>query len=178
MKDKILVLAYMGTGKTELAKKYNNIIDLDFQDYKYIYDKSIRDLPLEKRKGTVALRTENIEYPSNFINVIIEELEKGKIVLSPFIDHVFNAINSNNFKTKIKDTRIILVFPMKDNFQEYVERFKERGNNEEFVLRRRKEFDLLVSMFNNESNNDYEKIIIKPKQFLSEALTEYGINLK
>ena len=178
MKDKILVLAYMGTGKTELAKKYNNIIDLDFQDYKYIYDKSIRDLPLEKRKGSVSLRTENIEYPSNFINVIIEELEKGKIVLCPFIDHVFNAIDSNNFKTKIEDTRIILVFPMKDNFQEYVERFKKRGNNEEFVLRRRKEFDLLVTMFNNASNNDYEKIIIKPKQFLSEALTEYGINLK
>lgn len=178
MKDKILVLAYMGTGKTELAKNHNNIIDLDFQDYKYIYDESIRDLPLEKRKGSVSLRTENPEYPNNFINAIVKELEKEKIVLSPFIDHVFNAIDSNEFKTKIKNIRIILVFPMPDNFEEYIERFKKRGNSEEFLLRRKKEFNLLVDMFNNASNEDYEKIIVKPKQFLSEALTEYGINLK
>ena len=46
MKNKILILAYMGTGKTELERRYNNVIDLDFQDYKYIYDESIRNLPV------------------------------------------------------------------------------------------------------------------------------------
>lgn len=51
MKNKLLILAYMGTGKTELEYRYNNVVDLDFQDYKYIYDESIRDLPLEQRKG-------------------------------------------------------------------------------------------------------------------------------
>ena len=46
MKSKLLVLAYMGTGKTELEKHYDNVIDLDFQDYKYIYDESIQHLQL------------------------------------------------------------------------------------------------------------------------------------
>lgn len=169
----------MGTGKTELANRYNNVIDLDFQDYKYIYDESIRDLPLEKRKGSVSLRTENPNYPNNFKKAILEELDKERIVVSPFIEHVFSAIDSSNdFKEKIKDTKVILVFPQSDNFEEYVERFKSRGNSEEFILRREKEFASLVDLFNNASNDEYEKIIIKPRQFLLEALIEYGINLK
>lgn len=178
MKNKILILAYMGTGKTELERRYNNVIDLDFQDYKYIYDESIRNLPLEQRKGSASLRTENPEYPNNFITAIISELKLNKIVVSPFIEHVFKAIDSQEFKENIKDTRIILVFPQSNNFGEYVDRFKKRGNNEEFILRRKKEFTSLVELFNNASNNKYEKIIIRPKQFLSQALIEYGVNLK
>ena len=45
--EKILIMAYMGTGKTELEKGYENVVDFDFQDYKYIYDEKIRHLPLE-----------------------------------------------------------------------------------------------------------------------------------
>ena len=99
-------------------------------------------------------------------------------MVSPFIEHVFKAIDSQEFKENIKDTRIILVFPQSNNFGEYVDRFKKRGNNEEFILRRKKEFTSLVELFNNASNNKYEKIIIRPKQFLSQALIEYGVNLK
>lgn len=174
MKNKLLILAYMGTGKTELECRYNNVIDLDFQDYKYIYDESIRNLPLEQRKGNTSLRTENTQYPNNFINAIITELKSDKIVVSPFIEHVFKAIDSQ----VLKDTRIILVFPQSNNFDEYVNRFKRRGNSEEFILRRKKEFASLIELFNNASNDKYEKIIIEPKQFLSEALIEYGVNLK
>lgn len=178
MKNKLLILAYMGTGKTELGYRYNNVIDLDFQDYKYIYDESIKNLPLEQRKGSTSLRTENQEYPNNFINAVLTELETNKIVVSPFIEHVFKAIDSEKFKRNAKDIRIILVFPMSNNFDEYVDRFKKRGNSEEFILRRKKEFKSLIELFDKASNDDYEKIIIKQKQFLSEALIEYGINLE
>lgn len=177
-KNRLLILAYMGTGKTELEHQYKNVIDLDFQDYKYIYDKSIRHLPLEQRKGQTSLRTENPNYPNNFINAVLTEFEQGKIVVSPFIEHVFQAIDSDAFKRNAKDTRIILAFPMSDNFEEYVERFRKRGNGEEFIARRRKEFASLVELFNNASNEDYEKIVIKKNQYLSEALIEYGINIE
>lgn len=176
--NKLLILAYMGTGKTELEYRYKNVIDLDFQDYKYIYDETIRYLPLEQRKGQTSLRTENPEYPSNFINAVLAELESGKIVVSPFIEHVFNAIDSEAFKKQAQDTKIILVFPKSDNFEEYVDRFRKRGNGEEFILRRKKEFTSLVDLFNKASNEDYNKIIVKPSQYLSEALIEYGINLE
>lgn len=178
MKDKLLILAYMGTGKTQLEKHYKNVVDLDFQDYKYIYDESIRHLPLEQRKGQTSLRTENPDYPNNFITTIFAESEKGKIVVSPFIEHVFKAIDSDDFKTKAKDITKILVFPTADNFGEYVERFKSRGNNDEFIARREKEFPSLMELFDKASNQHYEKITIRPKQYLSDVLIEYGVDLK
>lgn len=178
MENKLLVLAYMGTGKTELEKHYDNVIDLDFQDYKYIYDEAVRHLPLEQRKGQPSLRTENPNYPNNFITDALKELETGKVVVSPFIEHVFKAIDSDKFKRNATNTRVILVFPTSDNFEEYVDRFRKRGNSEEFILRRRREFPSLVNLFNNAPSDKYEKITIKPGQFLSEVLIEYGINLK
>lgn len=174
--EKILIMAYMGTGKTELENRYDNVIDFDFQDYKYIYDESIRHLPLEQRKGSVNLRTENSNYPNNFLNHAIKLLNDGKIVVSPFIDHVFKAYDSFDFKSKVNDVRIILVCPMRHNFNEYVERFKNRGNSDEFIARREKEFPSLVDLF--EQADNYERIIIKKGQFLAEALEEYGIELK
>ena len=124
------------------------------------------------------MRVENPEYPNNFINAVLNELEKDKIVVSPFIEHVFKAIDSDNFKNNLKNTKVILVFPMSNNFDEYADRFKKRGNNEEFILRRKKEFTSLIELFEKATTDKYEKIIIKPKQYLSEALIEYGVDLK
>ena len=173
--EKLLIMAYMGTGKTELENKYDNVIDFDFQDYKYIYDESIRHLPLEQRKGSTNLRTENPSYPKNFLTDAVQLLNEGKIVVSPFIDHVFRAYDSSDIKFQIENLRIILVCPTRDNFDEYVERFKQRGNSDEFIARREKEFSSLVDLF--EQANNYERIIMKPGQYLSEALEENGIGL-
>ncbi len=174
--EKLLILAYMGTGKTELESKYENVVDFDFQDYKYIYDESIRHLPLEERKGSVNLRTENPNYPQNFLNDALKLLNEGKIVVSPFINHTFVSYDSKEFKEQASDVRIILVCPERDNFKEYVERFKQRGNSEEFIERRRKEFPTLIDIF--EQTENYEKIVMEKGEFLSEALNRNGIILK
>ena len=173
--EKLLIMAYMGTGKTELENRYDNVIDFDFQDYKYIYDESIRHLPLEQRKGSTNLRTENPNYPENFLTDAIKLLNEGKIVVSPFIDHVFKAYDGSNIASQVENLRTILVCPTRDNFDEYVERFKKRGNSDEFIARREKEFSSLVDLFEQVSN--YERIIMKPGQYLSEALEENGISL-
>jgi len=88
---------------------------------------------------------------------------------------VFSAYDSSNIKSQIENLRIILVCPTRDNFEEYVQRFKQRGNSDEFIARREKEFSNLVDLFEHADN--YEKIIMRPGQYLSEALEEYGINL-
>lgn len=174
--EKILIMAYMGTGKTELESRYGNVVDFDFQDYKYIYDESIRHLPIEQRKGSTNLRTENKKYPKNFQEDAIKLLNEGKIVVSPFIEHTFRAYDSKEFKEKIKDVRVILVCPERDNFKEYVERFKARGNSDAFIERRRKEFGTLMDIFDEASS--YEKIVVKPGRYLSDTLLEYGLPLK
>lgn len=173
--ERLLILAYMGTGKTELENRYDNVIDFDFQDYKYIYDESIRHLPLGQRKGSTNLRTENPNYPKNFLTDAIKLLNEGKIVVSPFIDHVFKAYDGSNIESQVEGLRTILVCPTRDNFDEYVHRSKQRGNSDEFIARREKEFSSLVDLFEQASN--YERIIMKPGQYLSEALEENGISL-
>lgn len=173
--QKLIIMAYMGTGKTELENRYDNVVDFDFQDYKYIYDESIRHLPLEQRKGSTSLRTENPNYPENFLKDALKLLDEGKIVVSPFIKHVFEAYDSEEFKKQAKDVRIILVCPERNNFLEYVERFKQRGNSAEFISRREKEFSSLVDLF--EQATDYERVTIKKGEYLSSALKEYGIDL-
>lgn len=173
--EKILIMAYMGTGKTELENKYDNVIDFDFQDYKYIYDESIRHLPLEQRKGSTNLRTENPNYPKNFLDDAVRLLNEEKIVVSPFIDHVFKAYDSSDIKLQVKNLRIILVCPTRDNFEEYVQRFKNRGNSDEFIARREKEFPSLINLY--EQANQYERITMRQKEFLSEALIRSGIDL-
>ncbi len=173
--ERLLIMAYMGTGKTELENRYDNVIDFDFQDYKYIYDESIRHLPLEQRKGSTNLRTENPNYPESFIADAIKLLNEGKIVVSPFIDHVFKAYDGSNIASQVDNLRTILICPTRNNFNEYVERFKKRGNSDEFISRREKEFSSLVDLF--EQANNYERIIMKPGQYLSEALEENGISL-
>lgn len=171
--DKILILAYMGTGKTEVSKKYNDVVDFDFQDYKYIYDKSIAHLPLEQRKGNVSLRTENPNYPNNFLNDAIKLLNSNKIVISPFIEHVFNAYDSEFFKSKIHNVRTILIFPERNNFEEYEIRFKKRGNGEEFIQRRRIEFDSLANLF--EQAKGYEKVVVNKGEYLEDILKSKNI---
>ncbi len=173
--EKLLIMAYMGTGKTELEKQYENVVDFDFQDYKYIYDASIRHLPLELRKGSTDLRTENSFYPQNFLKDAVLLLNEGKIVVSPFIDHVFHAYDSFRIQDKVENLRVLLVAPRRDNFLEYVERFKSRGNSDAFILRREKEFSSLIDLF--EQAEGYEKVVMKPGQYLNEAIEEYGISL-
>lgn len=77
---------------------------------------------------------------------------------------------------QVLNQELMIVCPTSDNFAEYVERFKQRGNSDEFIARREKEFSDLVNLFENATN--YEKIVMKPRQFLLEDLEEYGINLK
>ena len=50
MKQKILVLAYPGSGKTFPAENFENVSDLEFQHYRWDYGEH-KNLPLEKLKG-------------------------------------------------------------------------------------------------------------------------------
>ena len=168
----------MGTGKSQLvaelakeSKSHREVVDHDFQPYCYIYDKSLDHLSLEQKKGFASLRTQNPAYPANFTAAALEHLNAGRIVLSPFIEHVFDAYNAPYFKNQTKDVRKIIVMPHKDNFAEYEQRYLDRKNNAEFIERRRAEFPRMVELFETAAD-DYEKIIPAPNQVLAEILRD------
>lgn len=171
--QKLVIIAYMGTGKTWLADKYDSIVDFDHQDYRYIYDESIKNLPLEQRKGNDKLRTLNPLYPKNFINEALKLLNEGKILVSPFIDHVYEAYKSTEFQSSALDVKVVLVCPRRIDFEEYRHRFAKRGNSPEFISKREREFSDLVDIFENEQK--FDKILISKGQFLEDVLKEEKI---
>jgi hypothetical protein len=167
--EKILVLAYPGTGKTYLAEHYANVIDFEQQHYVSLYDEDVRDLPLEQIKGMTNKRIPNPAWPANYITAIKAELEKNLLVITTFIPSTYEALRSEIFA----DTKIILAIFNPNNFEELVNRFKVRGNAPEFIDRRRADFPKVVELFNNDK--EAFKIIIET--YLDEALKENGISL-
>ena len=173
--EKILVLAYPGSGKTELERQYEDVVDFEHQDFRYVYDESIRHLPLELRKGSADLRKDKPEWPENFLTNALSEKKKKKIVVSPFVRTVYEAYNSDYFKDKAKDVKTILVCPRLDQFEDYIERFKKRGNSDNFIARRKSEIAAVIEIFENAEN--CQKIVLESGQYLAESLKKYGIKL-
>ena len=108
MEQKILVLAYPGSGKTFLADNYENVSDFEFQHYRYDYG-SHKHLPLEQLKGRTEIRTNNTEWPQNFFNALDEELQKGRIVLVPFATSLLKRLD---YLEKSSDVRIIFAIQL------------------------------------------------------------------
>ena len=174
-KEKILVLAYVGTGKTEMTKRYQGIFNPSSDDYRYTFDK---DIPIEQRKSDPN-RIENPDFPGNFIKVISEGLENNNIVLLALTQKLFPLYESKEFKDQIREARIILACPSKESFGEYEKLYRARGNSETFIENRRKEFPFIMDIFENAQG--YEKVVVQRSglhKYLGGALIKHGIQLQ
>lgn len=115
----IFIFSFTATGKTAVAQKYRNVIDLESTYYKYT-DNNIEN---EGLKSTV--RNLNKEWPNNYF----EALEKAKdeydyILIADEICNEFLIKNKYDYW---------YVYPKKELKQEYLDRCKKRGNNEKFI---------------------------------------------
>lgn len=173
MDERILILVYPGLGKTYTAEHFGNVSDFEQQHYMFIYDDDIKDLPLEQIKSDASRRKPNPDWPNNFVEAIDRELGRSEIVITTFIPKVYDALVNN---AKYENTRIVLVVFDEDNFNELADRFRARGNTEEFVERRRLDFPRVIEQFNDAQN--VEKIIINGGGYLSDALIAHGVNLR
>ena len=174
MKEKILIVAIAGAGKTFLAENYKNVVDFEYLYHLWDYDESIKDLPIDMHKGNPN-RTPNPDYPWNFIVDIKHELEKDKIVVIPGMPNGIYAVmvGKDYFD---KDTRIIFAMPSEDDFESLAERYRKRGNPESFVELVRVNFAKAHELAKNFKGAEY--LIIPPKKYLADALIEYGIKLE
>ena len=167
-KEKVLVLAYPGTGKTFLADNYENVSDFEFQHYRYDYG-IYKHLPLEQIKGNTDKRTNNPEWPNNFFEALTNELEKGRIVLVPFATSLLEVLD---YLEEAKNVRVIFAIQDKNSFEQLAEKFRQRGNAEEFIERRRADFQKCHDII---EKSKFEKVIIEPSQYLYDALVAIGI---
>ena len=167
MKQKILVLAYPGSGKTYLSENFENVSDLEFQHYRWDYGEH-KNLPLEKLKGRKDLRTNNPDWPNNFFKLLDEELNKNNIVLVPMATSLFERLEYLNSQ----NVRIIFAIPTRECFKDIIQAYKNRGNDEKFIESRKSDFEKFYDLVNK---TKYEKIYIKKGEYLYEALQNKGI---
>lgn len=157
----ILIGGFKAIGKSTLAKKYSNVIDLESSNFEYLMDEEMKRIPVEQRKG-IKNRKRNPEWPLNYYSELISNLKKNHIVLFANKTEVVELLNENNIDYYI-------VWPEENMLDEIVERSRKRGNNEEFISK-------ITSVYYRDYPKENDNVIcLKKGQYLEDILIEKGI---
>jgi len=121
----ILIAGFAGVGKTTLAQKYKNVLDLESSFYTKDYS-GIANPDTEKLKGDPS-RKINPNFPTNYINAIRENQSK--------YDYLCIWANDTKAMPHYKEHAIeyIIVMPTKEALSEYKDIFVGRGNSEFWI---------------------------------------------
>jgi len=165
MKKGIIIAGFSGIGKTTLAKKYKNVIDLDSAEFVYD-DSNMLHVPFEKRKGEK--RKPNINWPNNYINAIKEAIHQYDLVLVWDREDIIEEYIKN-------DIDFILCYPTKEDLNEYIKRFRARGNTEKYIQMKLKQYDEKIKLF---TNLKIEKIILTNNETIEDYLKKNNFELK
>lgn len=118
-KTTFVISAFPGCGKSYCFNHYNGedlkILDSDSSQFSWIKD--------ENGNNT---KERNPEFPDNYIRHIKENIGKVDIIFVSSHKIVRDALLENNIRT-------ILIYPYKHCKDEWIERFRKRGNNEKFI---------------------------------------------
>ncbi len=156
----ILIGGFKAVGKTTLASKYKEVIDLESTGYEYIIDEELAKMSVEQRKG-LKNRQKNPEYPQNYCNAIIESLKKYKIVLFAPKLEVVDLLQKNHID-------YYMAWPMEDMLDEIIDRSIKRGNNEEFISKIKK-------VYYRDHPRENDKVLwIQKGQYLEDVLIDHG----
>jgi len=164
MKKSLILSGFAGIGKTTLQQKYPNIIDLESSDFKWIYsDQSLEETDKEKRKGTTQ-RTQNPLWPLNYVKAIVEASITHDIVLISQDLDMRNCLKENGIEYSV-------CFPTKDCKEEFIQRYRNRGNNEAFISLVNSNFETWIDALDKEQN----KILIQKGEYLEDTLLRYEL---
>lgn len=124
-----IISAFPGVGKTTLAQGRKSVLDLDSSPFSWLAaegSSSAAGSVTEEEKG-VPGRTRNPDFPQNYIKAIQEAIGRYEFILVSSHDVVRDALATNCLF-------YYLVYPAVDvPVEEYVKRYKYRGNNDSFI---------------------------------------------
>lgn len=164
-KKTIIISAWICAGKTYLTKNYSEITELPSGDYKYILtDEQKAVVNKESLKSTK--REINPEWPKNYYDAILREVEKNEhdiILIAPCMPF-----------QEMRDYGIdfTLAYPNPVCKEDYKDRARSRGANEEFVKRVADKIQPDYEEFLAQPN---EKITLEQGEYLEDALVRVGI---
>ena len=114
----IVISAFPACGKTYCFENYQDkftMLDSDSSEFSWVKD--------ENGKNT---KERNPDFPNNYIQHIKDNIGKVDIIFVSSHKIVRDALIENDIDT-------VLVYPSIDMRDEWIRRFKERGNNENFI---------------------------------------------
>lgn len=128
VKKPVIISAWICAGKTYLTKKYSNTIELPSGDYKYILTKEQKAV-VNKESLKSTKRLINPAWPKNYYDAILREAKNGAhdiVLIAPCMPFKEMRDYGINF---------MLAYPDPSCKDEYVERARSRGANEDFIKR-------------------------------------------
>lgn len=164
-KSPIIISAWICTGKTHLTKKYKNIIELPSGDYKYFLTEEQK--AVENKESLKSTKRElNPAWPTNYYEAILNEMKSRKydvILIAPCMP--FDEMRNYGID-------FLLAYPDPICKEEYKNRARNRGANEDFIMRVETKIQTDFEEFLKQPNN---KIILQPGEYLEDSLIRVGI---
>lgn len=148
-KNTKIISAFPGVGKSYIFNNYNDknnvALDSDSTDFSWLDDKKT---------------TRNPDFPNNYIQHIKENI--GKVDCIMISSH--KVVRDTLVENKVHFT---LVYPEKELKDEYLKRYKERGNDEKFIEMINKNWDNFINELDNQIG--CVKIKLKQGEYLSDV---------
>lgn len=155
--ETLIIAGFAGIGKTTLAKKYKNVIDIESTNFKW--DNSLyENLPTEARKGLK--RPQNKNWPINYIEEIKNQSKNYDILLVWIHPDTLDIYDRENIN-------YTLCFPTKESLPYYKARYENRGNNIDYINKVIGNYDIQFDEFNSRPN---KKIILNGNETLEDYL--------
>ena len=151
----IFVYAFSATGKSTVAKKYSNVIDMESTLYKYLGDFE------EKEYLKSTERKLNRKWPENYF----EELMRVK----DMYDYILISDEICDKFLQEKNFQYWWVYPQKELKEEYMERCRKRGNNNEFISWYSKRWNEWIDKCKNDKFAS-KHIELQSNQYLEDVL--------
>ena len=146
-----VISAFPGCGKSYCFKNYQDkftILDSDSSEFSWVKD--------ENGNNT---KERNPDFPNNYIKYIKDNIDKADIIFVSSHDVVRKALKDNEINT-------IIVYPSKDMKDEFISRYKQRGNDEGFINFISSNFDKFIDDIENENNGFLKNRLSKEEPYI------------
>ena len=160
-----ILAGFSGIGKTMLAQKYSNVVDLD--PFVYAYSDNLNGESIEKHKGETHIP--NPDWPQNYLDEIKRCTKIYDLVLVWDRIDIVKEYIANNFSFAI-------CYPDDNSLKKfYKDRFLSRGNSEKYVEWKLKQYEEKIAFFDT---LDVPKYILKENETLEDFLKKNSFSLQ